>query len=73
MSRADRRHHLDRLKTKRFKQLKEHRDDVTHKNDKIVGKHVRTPKVCSDHCCGNPRKFHNEKTRQEVRMEQEYT
>ena len=69
---AIRRHHMGRLKNQRFKELKEWRDDVHHKNDDVVGKYVQAPKSCSKYCCGNPRRYFNEKTRQEQRAEQAY-
>lgn len=37
---------------------------------RIIGKKAHSPKGCSCHMCGNPRKYWNEKTIQERRDEQ---
>ncbi len=57
--RAERRHHVDRLKRKR----------KYHFGRELSGKElsqvVDTPKPCSCYLCGNPRKYFEEKTVQE--------
>lgn len=60
------RHHEQRMKKKRK------RDTVYH-DDLPIGKHVKTPKLCSCFMCGNPRKYlgnaKDSKTIQELRNE----
>lgn len=66
MNRAARRHHTARLKhNRRFY----HGRDLAH--DAIeLGRTVTTPATCSCAGCGNPRKFHGERTVQEQRAMQ---
>jgi hypothetical protein len=40
---------------------------------KIIGKIYKTRKPCSCFMCGNPRKYFNQKTIQEIRQEQSIT
>lgn len=60
--RAERRSHRERLKKKRLNY------DVCVNKD-YVNRLIDTPKPCSCYMCGNPRKFFNEKTRQELKSE----
>ena len=41
--------------------------DEYWKDETSQGKLAKTPKPCSAFCCGNPRRFWGEKTRQELR------
>jgi hypothetical protein len=66
--RSDRRHHIERLKKKRRKYW----SWGENKSDRAIGMLVHTPKTCSCHMCGNPRKYWKEKTIQEKKAEQEY-
>lgn len=63
MTRAERRHHTDRLKhNRRFYHGRDlARDPVG------LGRTVTTPATCSCAGCGNPRKFNGERTVQELR------
>jgi len=71
MSRALRRHHEERLKRQIRKQW-QHKLKTRRVTDKDVGKSLHTPTNCSGPCCGNPRKWFNEKSIQERKVEQEY-
>ena len=59
--RAIRRAHRERLKHKRSKYYGGWAKD----NPVALGKLIDTPTPCSCAMCGNPRKFFNEKTKQE--------
>lgn len=60
------RHHRERMKNKR-------KDDFVYHEGFPIGKHVKTPKLCSCEFCGNPRKFFGNskegRTIQELRNE----
>lgn len=60
------RHHRERMKNKR-------KGDLVYHEEFPIGKHVKTPKLCSCVFCGNPRKFFGNskesKTIQELRNE----
>lgn len=58
--RALRRHHLARMKAKARKALPH------HPNAEQFANHL---KMCSCHMCGNPRKWWNAKTLQELKAE----
>jgi hypothetical protein len=61
--RGIRRHHLQRLKKARaFDQAigESRQDDAA-----ALGRHVNTPAKCSCWMCGNPRRYFDEKSRQE--------
>ena len=64
---SERRHHKERLKNKRKK-------DMVYRNHIPINKHVNTPTVCSGVCCGNPRNhFGNSKqakTIQELKVDE---
>ena len=66
---ALKRHHKNRLKNKRKK-------DMVYSNHIPINKHVTTPTVCSGMCCGNPRNhFGNSKeskTIQELRADDNF-
>lgn len=66
---ALKRHHKNRLKNKRKK-------DMVYSNHIPINKHVTTPTVCSGMCCGNPRNhFGNSKeskTIQELRADENF-
>ena len=65
-NRAERRHHTERLKhNRRFY----HGRDLGREPVQL-GKAVTTPANCSCAGCGNPRKFHGERTVQELRAMQ---
>ncbi len=66
MGRARRRHALDRKKAWASRVVKEQRG---HCGPKTVGRTASTPCMCSGYCCGNPRKWNFEKSRQEQRVE----
>ncbi|MCK5020853.1 MAG: hypothetical protein KAS32_27780 [Candidatus Peribacteraceae bacterium] len=70
-SRSERRHHTRRLKAKNRKILGRVIEwrPITEKD---VGKATNHQIGCSCPLCGNPRKWRGEKTRQEIRSEQEY-
>lgn len=80
---AQRRHHLNRLKHKRHRDLVVAHltdDSVFRPNSskqKHLARHVTTPKPCSCWLCGNPRKFYGNgkaaKTYQENRQENKQT
>ena len=61
--RAMRRHHYQRLKKKRNKYY----GGVSDKRE--IGLFANTPKICSDICCGNPRRHFGEITIQERKAE----
>ena len=67
---AIRRHH-----TKRIKQLAYRIEHHFWPNKKItkrqIGIRARTRCLCSQSCCGNPRRHFGELTRQEIRADQE--
>lgn len=65
--RAIRRHHIKRLKKKRFSYYQ----GGAASNDRILGIVTTTPKLCSCTGCGNPRKWFRKKTRQELAAELE--
>jgi hypothetical protein len=69
MKRSLRRHHLQRLKKKAGNYfggwIKSH-PDKAH----FVGIYANTHTPCSCWMCGNPRKYFNEKTLQELKTEQ---
>jgi hypothetical protein len=65
--RAERRHHYQRLKKKRKKELKMRGDDPSERR---LGYAVSVHNAgCSCSMCGNPRKFYNEKTIQERKQD----
>lgn len=61
-----RRHHVARLKKAR--RFHWGRDLIN--DPKRLAKTVNTPCSCSCHMCGNPRKWWNEKTMQELKFEE---
>lgn len=63
---AIRRHHVERIKQKVRKMLRfwPPEREVT---DKEVGFLANTRCPCSKECCGNPRRYFGELTRQEIR------
>lgn len=65
MKRALRRHHRNRLKSKRINLNYWCKD----KDDRLLGISINTPCPCSCFMCGNPRKYYNEVTRQEKRCQ----
>lgn len=60
MKRALRRYHKECLKKKRSNYYG--RDDM---DERELGMVSNTPKICSEACCGNPRKWFGELTVQE--------
>lgn len=60
------RHHEQRMKNKR-------KHDIVYHEEFPIGKHVKTPKLCSCAMCGNPRKYFGNskesKTIQELKNE----
>lgn len=63
-SRAQRRHHIQRLKAgRRFRGGR----DLVGEHGKMLGKALSTPAPCSCVLCGNPRKHFGEPTLQERR------
>jgi len=64
-SRADRRHHAERLKTKRRWYW-----SVWKKTDRQIGMLLHTAAMCSCHMCGNPREHWKQKSMQERRFDQ---
>lgn len=70
--RAQRRHHYQRLKSKRKNYWNHGYNTYETTEEVLSGKVVDTPKVCSCYMCGNPRKYFKEKTRQEKKFELEY-
>jgi hypothetical protein len=62
--RALRRHHYKRLKVKRKRYWNGNMNALSPKHAGMV---VSTPKICSQHCCGNPRKWWKERKLQEKR------
>ncbi|MEM9547036.1 MAG: hypothetical protein AAGA77_13730 [Bacteroidota bacterium] len=73
MSRALRRHHRERLKMKRsnYNTLSVY-NDYGEKVDAKTFSFFETPCKCSCFMCGNPRKYWNEKTLQEIKSEEHY-
>jgi hypothetical protein len=68
MSRAERRHHYQRLKAK-WKKIRSN-EYGARTDDVAIGYQVSTHgKGCSCHMCGNPRKYFNEKTMQEKKAD----
>jgi len=72
--RAERRHHIERLKKKRRYYWYGYNlnGKPMDKDKRRLGMVVDTPTPCSCHMCGNPRKYWKEKTLQEKKAEQEY-
>lgn len=71
-TRALRRHHAARLKKVR-KEYWSHRHGVSQANqmdERQLGMVIATPKLCSCFGCGNPRKWFNEKTIDEMKWQQ---
>jgi hypothetical protein len=71
-TRAVRRHHLDRLRTKR-KTYGGYTTTCALKDQmspRALGMLCATPKVCSCWMCGNPRKTQSERTIQEISLMQ---
>lgn len=68
MNSARRRHHYKRLqkKRRRFWLVWDLFNRFDH-NPRTLGMLTRTPHPCSGNCCGNPRKYFNQKTIQERR------
>jgi hypothetical protein len=64
MKRAERRHHVQRLKQTRAKYVALNWWD---NQPKRLGMLTQNPKKCSCYMCGNPRKWDNEKTLTEYR------
>lgn len=64
MQSAIRRHHYRRLQKTRSKYWFGHEEKHT---PRVSGMVVATPQPCGRACCGNPRKYFNEKTVQERR------
>lgn len=64
--RALRIHHSERIKKARERYW------GRKLNDKELGMALNTPKTTQCACCGNPRRYFNEKTIQERRIEQDY-
>lgn len=62
-----RRFHYHRLKRKRRKYWFGRLEPMTDRQAGIV---ASTPLPCSESCCGNPRKYFNERTIQERRNEE---
>src|ERR1035437_10473745 len=66
LSRALRRHHIERLKIKRKNYwgygTSFGREGISHPTQRQLGTLVQNPAVCSEYCCGNPRKHFNEIT-----------
>lgn len=61
--RGIRRHHLQRLKKAR---AFDHAIGASRQDDLgVLGRHVNTPAKCSCWMCGNPRRYFDEKSRQE--------
>jgi len=61
--RGIRRHHLQRLKKAR---AFDHAIGESRQGDSVaLGRHVNTPAKCSCWMCGNPRRYFDEKSRQE--------
>lgn len=66
--RAERRHHYQRLKRKRYRELKANGLLI---DEKHLGYAVSTHNAgCSCHMCGNPRKYYNDKTIQEQKQDE---
>jgi hypothetical protein len=65
---AFRRHQLDRLRKKRKRYYGGWAGE-SKRNEGIV---LSTPKLCSQPCCGNPRKWFGERTRQETAEDAAY-
>jgi hypothetical protein len=63
LNRGQRRHHLQRLKKARTfdQELGKSRRGAAA----ALGRHVNTPAKCSCWMCGNPRRYFDEKSRQE--------
>jgi len=71
-NRAERRHHQERVKEKRRKQLEQSYSGSYLLDDpRANGRFAATPKPCSKHCCGNPRRHYHEETFQEQRDKQD--
>jgi len=69
--RAERRHHYRRLKTKRVTQNYWcFHDDAPSPSE--LGIATNTPKLCSCHMCGNPRRYYKELTLGEKRSDQSF-
>lgn len=72
-SRADRRHHHQRMidKVKKFRFVQ---PEFYNGNETLRQKHIRkmaeTRTPCSCHMCGNPRRMFNEETMQEKRIKE---
>lgn len=66
---ALKRHHKNRLKNKRKR-------DMVYHDDMPINKHVNTPTMCSGECCGNPRNHYGNskksKTMQELRVDESF-
>jgi hypothetical protein len=71
MRRAVRRHHKFRMRKKARRIFNSWGNstwgDYSHYSFLQEGKYADHLKSCSCHMCGNPRKFWNEKTRQELK------
>jgi len=70
-TRAQRRHDTYRHLNRRLKEDRnQHYDDLTcpcWSNGKAIARFKEQPQLCSGPCCGNPRRWWNELTRQEKR------
>lgn len=67
MSRAETRANAERAKQRAKRQLKAMWSSYWPMTERAVGLHAATPKLCSCHGCGNPRKWFKEPTLQEQR------
>ena len=73
MTRAERRANAERAKARAKRQLKVMwRFGLCPLNERAVGLHAATPKLCSCYLCGNPRRYFGEITlREQKRNERE--
>jgi len=69
MKRAIRRHHVKRLNKKRKGYWSGILLSQEHNALRWCGMITKTPKPCSCHMCGNPRKYFNERTMQEKKSD----
>jgi hypothetical protein len=73
-SRAMRRHQTERHMWRRLKEDRnQHYDDLNcpcWTSPKAMARFKEQPKLCSRSCCGNPRLYWGEVTRQELRADQ---
>lgn len=65
--RGNRRHHNERLKERAKKILKQKFWSQPRDIDQVAAKSFNHLKNCSCYMCGNPRKYSNEQTLQEMR------